>query len=149
MAVYIAERVVRATAPRARFWKAPVFASVLGTGLGGEVPGENTWRVWMQVYLIACAKRRAQAPKPAGIISVQRRTHGTRGRKVRLSRKLGSQPAIPVSLCLSLSETAISCLPLFSVYLALDFCSLMTATCLGLAWNCSVSSLSSPNSSMA
>ena len=55
----------------------------------------------MQVYLIACAKSRAQAPKPAGIISVQRRTHGTRGRKVRLSRKQGvSPPFLSLSVCL-------------------------------------------------
>lgn len=70
MAVCISERVVRVTAPRARFWKAPVFASVLGIGLGGEVLGKNTWRAWIQVYLITGAKRTAQAPKPAGIISV-------------------------------------------------------------------------------
>ena len=115
MAVYIAERVVRATAPRARFWKAPVFASVLGTGLGGEVPGENTWRVWMQVYLIACAKRRAQAPKPAGIISVQRRTHGTRGRKVRLSRKRGVSPLF-LSLSLSFRDCHLLSPAFFSVF---------------------------------
>lgn len=74
---------------------------------------------------------------------------GTRDRKVRLPGNGESGRHCCFSVSVSFGDCAITCLCFFQCILALDFCSLMTTTCLGLAWNCSVPSFSSPYSSTA
>ena len=106
---------------------------------------------WTQVYLITGAKSQSRGSKAdRDYWCTTQDSDGTRDRKVRLSRNRGVGAAIVDSLCLSLSETVPSLVSaFFQCILALDFCSLMTTACLGLAWNCSVPSFSSLYSSTA
>lgn len=122
-----------------------------GHGWEERCSEEHTEVHRMQVYLITGAKARSQGSKADwDYWRIQHRALIEPGIQRSGFPGNGESGRHSVSLCLSLSETVpalVSCF--FQCILALDFCSLMTATCLGLAWNCSVRSFSSPYSSTA